>query len=94
MSHQKDVYYALHDAPVVYSGYTQKVISKTDYINLSTIFIAINVRNFNSKADFRENATSFEYKTLNLLIITVIQDMKFSFFQEINADSHRLHSRN
>ena len=38
MSHQKDVYYALHDAPVVYSGYTQKVISKTDYINLSTIF--------------------------------------------------------
>jgi hypothetical protein len=37
MSHQKDVYYALHDAPVVYSDYTQKVISKTDYINLSTI---------------------------------------------------------
>jgi hypothetical protein len=39
-------------------------------------YIAINVRKFNSKADFRENATSFEYKTLNLLIITVIQDMK------------------
>ena len=32
-------------------------------------YIAINVRNFNSKADF-------EYKTLNLFIITVIQDMK------------------
>ena len=32
-------------------------------------YIAINVRNFNSKDDF-------EYKTLNLLIITVIQDMK------------------
>ena len=38
MSHQKDVYYALHDAPVVYNDHTQKVISKTDYINLSTIF--------------------------------------------------------
>ena len=36
-------------------------------------YITINVRNFNSNADFRENAT---YKTLNLLIITVIQDMK------------------
>jgi hypothetical protein len=39
-------------------------------------YIAINVRNFNSKADFRENATSLNKKTLNLLIITVIQDMK------------------
>jgi len=38
MPHQKDVYYGLHDAPVVYSDYTEKVISKTDYINLSTIF--------------------------------------------------------
>jgi hypothetical protein len=39
-------------------------------------YIAINVRNFNSKADFSRKCYIFEYKTLNLLIITVIQDMK------------------
>ena len=55
-------------------------------------YIAINVRNYNSKADFMQiypvsegylrkilverKCYIFEYKTLNLLIITVIQDKK------------------
>ena len=39
-------------------------------------YIAINVRNFNSKADFRENATSLNIKHWIYSIITVIQDMK------------------
>jgi hypothetical protein len=47
-------------------------------------YIAINVRNFNSKADFRENATSLNikhrFKKLNILHLVIYMVHDYSFF--------------
>jgi hypothetical protein len=54
------VIYMVHDYS--FFGSTADTNDSTAKIGMNFAYIAINVRNFNSKADFRENATSLNIK--------------------------------